>query len=345
MPVTSRAATALQKAILMINNDFEQRVADADTIAFVEAGTSQVVPEAEIRRVKVGTERVISIASYAKNSTTIRTGRAITASTTDSITMSQDLSWSTLGFHVHSSPIESDEQIDNAAMDLQNKLMNGIRAFVLSLSSNLETWLEASKTTVFATAPEITGITIGASSIDVDHSKFFEVLPVYMRKQALKGEFDFLTNVAFMQVMNEYLKYGAANDKNLEQFLRGVMPYYSNTITPAEGDKLKGYCVPKGSIGLLYWTEADAKRGINTPLLSYYEKTLTFNTLSGKRISIPFGVKEESGPKDMSGVISGGERAYNTEFGFYVDFAKVKVQSSTSGDTPITKVTSLLVQP
>lgn len=342
MAISTRSSTAFQTAILLIKNDFEQRVADADTISFVAEGTNQVVPESELQKIKTGTERPITIASYAKTDTTIRTSRAITATTGDSTTQSQTLSWVTKGFHVDSAPIESDEQIDNAAMDLKNKLMNGIRKFVLTVATDLETWLEASKTTVLAAAPEIAGITVGTGVIAVDHTKFFEALPVYMRKQALKGEFNLLTNVAFQQVMNEYLKYGGANDKNLEQFMRGIVPYYSNTVTPATGDKLKGYVTPKGSTGLVFWTEKDTTRGIDTPLLSYYNQDLTFNTLSGKTITIPFGVMETSGPKDLSAKVAGGERAYRTEFGLYVDYAKVKVQSSTSGDTPITKVTSLL---
>jgi len=239
-------------------------------------------------------------------------------------------------------PIESDEQIDNASMDLQNKLRNAIRSFVLNVSTDLETWLEASKTTVFATASEIAGITVGASSIAVDKASFFESLPVYMRKQALNGPFNMLTNVAFQQIMNEYLKYGNANDKNLIQFMGGITPYYSSTVVPAAGDKIKGYCVPTGSTGIVYWTERDAKRGINTDVVAYYEQPLTFQTMSGRTITIPFGVMEQSAPKDLSAKISGGERAYRTEYGFYVDYAKVKLQSSTAGDTPITKVTSLL---
>lgn len=342
MAIPTRSETAFQKAILMIQNGFEQKVADADTIAFVEEGTNQVVPAAELQRIKTGTERPISIASYAKTATTIRTGRAITATTGDSTTMAQTLSWVTRGFHVDMAPIESDEQIDNAAMDLQNKLGNAIRSLVLNISTDLETWLEASKTTVLATAAEIAGITVGTGTIEVDKASFFESLPVYMRKQALKGQFNLLTNVAFQQILNEYLKYGQGNDKNLIQFLGGITPYYSSTVTPAAGDKIKGYCVPTGSTGIVYWTEKDATRGINTPLLSYYQQNLTFQTLNGKTITIPFGVMEQSGPKDLSAKVSGGERAYRTEYGFYVDYAKVKLQSSTAGDTPITKVTSLL---
>lgn len=343
MGVTSRASTALQRAILLVENDFEFRVPDADTILFVGEGTDSVVPPDDLKKVKVGTERPIDIASYAKTSGTLRTSRAISATTADSTTQKQTLSWLTRGFHVHSAPIESDEQIDNAAKDLSNKIRNELITFVLGVSSNLETWVEASKTTVLAAAPEIEGVTVETGMVAIDADTFFETLPVYMRKQALTGNFNLLTNVAFQQIINTHLKYGAANEKNMEQFMRGISPYYSNTIVPDSGNKIKGYCTPKGSTGLLWWVEADCKRGIMKDHLSYYEKTLVFKTLSGQKVSIPFGVMEQSEPRDRSATVSGGERAYHTEFGFYVDFAKVKLQSSVSGDTPITKLRSALV--
>lgn len=342
MALTTRAETAMQKAILMIENGFEQRVPDADTVAFIQDGTEQCVPASELLKLKKGSERPISIASYAKHSTTIRTARAITAATPDSTTMAQQLSWSTVGFHVDLAPIESDEQIDNAVMDFKNKLKSGIRSAVLDMTTKGNTWLEASKTTVFAAAPEISGITVGASSIDVLKTSFFESLPVYMRKQALTGDFDLLTNIGFMQIENEYKKYGAGNSQNLGQFLNGINPYYASSLVPAAGDKIKAYAKQRGTTGMVTWIEEDAKRNINTDVVSYYQQPLTFTTLNGKAITFNFGVMEQSAPKDLSARVAGGQRAYRTEYGFYFDYAFVKTQSSTAGDTPITKVTSLL---
>jgi hypothetical protein len=340
MGVTSLAATALQRAILMVENDFEFRVPDSDTILFVSEGTERVVPADQIQKLKTGTERPIDIASYVKTGGTTYTSRAITRDTADSTTQKQTLSWSTAGFHVHTAPIEHDEQIPNAAQDLSNKIKNELITCVQTISSNIETWIEASKTTHFATADEIDGVDVETGQISVNGATFFESLPVFMRKQALVGNFNLLTNVAFMQIMNEYAKYGAGNEKNIEQFMRGINPYYSDTIVPDAGNKIKGYCTPKGSTGLLWWVESDTRRNINKDHVSYYQKTLKFKTLSDKIITIPFGVMEQSGPKDLSSNIPGGQRAYNTDFGFFVDYAKVKLQSSTSGDTPITKIRS-----
>ncbi len=153
-------------------------------------------------------------------------------------------------------------QIDAAAY-IANRMEKVTEAMAAKAETIINSVYEARKTQVLGYTTQVSQgdgvfqfdeatdtLKIGKSAVK---DTMFDNLNALMIANKLEGDYGIVTNAAGLSAAKtNYLKYGAANDKNLLQFGSAIpenMRYESHAISPGS-DIFNGYLVRKGAVGV-----------------------------------------------------------------------------------------------
>lgn len=332
------AATVLEDAVIMAQDrmtSYEERLTDTDVIAMFFQGANALVSADEVVAARASARRPVKIPVLTRLDTPVRTARQINESPTMSTSAFVTPTWQTVGFAVGRQEAVNADNYKAAAEDLSHQISSGIRKIVEHIDNLAVGVLDAAK---YATPPAsaISGVTVASGAYEMTQAKFYSSLPALMKKLNIQGPYSILSNVEALAQITEMGTYAQYNQQNLAKLYEGYNIGYSSNIDPETDYIQKSYVLPTNSVGLLQWTEYDARVGRNHDLLKYFEMPISLTTPKGQQITLNFGVKYSAGATDLSAKLSGLERAFAETWGLYVDIAFV-TQYSSDSTSPIVK--------
>lgn len=150
-----------------------------------------------------------------------------------------------------------------------------------------------------------------------------------------------------MQIVNEYLKYGGANEKNIQQFLGWFNPYFDNGVTDAANMIATMYLIYNGGIAgyqrVFPWdSHPDAVNGVVTAGNDEWynitiggNDTMVFNGLPEMKIE----VKAYRGYSDTSATYTIDESKIDivSNYSFVAQFGGLKAYDHDANVSPILK--------
>lgn len=334
----SIALTMLEKAVEPSTQQmqaFENRMPQDSIIKAYREGTNQIINEANYKAAKVSLRRPVDIAVMKAESFFINTVREINPTPNIVTTAKVPLTFSTIAFSLQTSAPLNVDNYFSEAQEFRQGLFNAIMsAMYWDPTKGLEPTLAAHLESIKWAAPpasKVNGVTVGTGAYEMDTRDFLLKAPVVMRELRLYPRFNDIGNIGMLARHREIGTYGQANQQNLAQYQSEMDYYPSSEIDVTVGKDETHFLVPKGSLGLINWTEWDARN--NTVVHDG-----RFTTIVDPFLGFEWGVFITNGRADQSSVGGTGlERASNTRYDFAASFAPVSPYSSVSGVSPVVK--------
>lgn len=332
------AATVLEDAVIMAQKrmtDHENRITNTDAVAMFAQGVNSLVDAATFASLRASARRPVKIPVLQRLDTPVRTVRQINESPTMATSAFVTPTWQTVGFAVGRQEAVNADNAFEASVELSHQITSGIRKVVTYIDDLCVDVLDTAK---YATPPAsaLTGVTVASGAYEMSQAKFYANLPAIMEKLDILGPYSILSNVEALAQITEMGTYQTYNQVNLAKLYEGYNIGYSSNIAPEDNYIQKSYVLPNNSVGMLQWTEFDARQGRDYDLLKYFEMPISFTTKRGQNITLNFGVRYAAGSTDLSAKLSGLERAFAETWGLYVDIAFV-TQYSSDSTSPIVK--------
>jgi hypothetical protein len=208
--------------------------------------------------------RNLDIPVMNKGGVTISNTRACTISASDSSSDLVRVTWRTLVGKVEMTPAQYATNELGYMEDLNKKIRETVEKFNTLVEAELETTLDANKTTVYGSPLVGTGakyeLAGGAIQVVGDQSKLF-----FNDLEAINYEDDFYGTVrvagspSLMPYVNEYINQGGGNSTNLNFQFAGKNFGFTNRISAGAGKNASFYFMPDGTLGFLTRVDINAR--------------------------------------------------------------------------------------
>jgi hypothetical protein len=215
-------------------------------------------PELEKKVAEYASGNAIEIPALSEDVITVASTESFDIPVNGSTSAITSLSFTTLftGFSLF--PAEYDNNVITIDQVRSQKIAQCDKAMGNALEDNLDTWLNTYKTQVWAGAEA--GISGGIEFDTVNDvlkvpladqkDIFFANLMAMAQRNDWSDNVDLVANPNVIMMLSEYMKYGAANEKNL-MFQALPNLFLSNRVTNETGKRGSAYLLEPGAFGIL----------------------------------------------------------------------------------------------
>ena len=164
----------------------------------------------------------------------------------------------------------------------RNKMLEIFKAMAKKKEEHIQTFLETQKTQTFATTVAPTGYTFNGTSDSLEVSLtaqgdiMLTTLATLMQQNDLNNPSGMCGSYGLQHVINDYTKYGANNDKNLQNQVLPVDTFLSNQVTNT--DRFTAYMAQSGAAAMVenYLPEFVARESVDSAMWGITDMAVPF---------------------------------------------------------------------
>ena len=308
----------------------EQRTANIGALNLFRADTPRFLPNANLLfgqyRNPVSTAR---FAVMKKSDPTITAARTLTMAADDTETAYLNVTWNTVQATIGISEavfagndITAEQALSHELQALDQKVARTLDTAAIAALEAAKTQVDNSGGVPFTFAANTYGVTAA------QRERFLSAFESVMLQNDFDGPYNILGSPSMSAYLNDILKYGTANDRNLAQFIQGNTYYQSNRLAAGAGNEMRAYVIPEGNLAVQTFIEDDCKKGIDTGVEKWYTMVLPFS-------DIEVGVYEKVVGADRSGDFGAGfERTAMRYWSIAFDIAWILPYNSAIATLP-----------